>query len=364
MNLRTPGPTPLPMTVREVLSRDMINHRSPEFAAMLKECTENLKTLFQTKSDLMILTSSGTGGLEASVSNFFSPGDRVLAVSIGYFGDRWAAIAKAFGLDVQDLRYEEGLAANPQEIADKLAADPSISAVLVTHNETSTGVTNDLETIAAAVKAADRMLLVDGISSIGSIDLKTDAWGVDVVISGSQKSWMSPPGIAIVSASERAWEANKVAKCPRFYFDLAAARKSAVNGETPWTPGMSTFYAIQEALRMLVQEGLENVLARHHRIAEYTRQGLKAIGMDLFPADPARASDTVTAFLTPGGVPARTVQSRLRDEYDIEIAEGRGDLASRMLRIGHLGWVSEDDITPVLEALKVVVADYGVAAPA
>jgi aspartate aminotransferase-like enzyme len=175
---------------------------------------------------------------------------------------------------------------------------------------------------------------------------------------------MSPPGIAIVSASERAWAANEAARCPRFYFDLSAARKSAVNGETPWTPGMSTFYALQEALRMLMQEGLENILARHHRIAEYTREGLKAIGMDLFPADPARASDTVTAFLTPGGVPARTVQSRLRDDYDIEIAEGRGELASRMLRIGHLGWVHEDDIKPVLDALRVVVADYGVATPA
>jgi aspartate aminotransferase-like enzyme len=364
MNLRTPGPTPLPMTVREVLSRDMINHRSPEFAAMLKECTESLKTLFQTKNDLMILTSSGTGGLEASISNFFSPGDRVLTVSIGYFGDRWSAIAKAFGLDVVDLRYEEGQAADPQAIADKLRADPSIGAVLVTHNETSTGVTNDLESIAQVVKGAGRLFLVDGISSIGSIDLKTDDWGCDVVVSGSQKSWMSPPGIAIVSVSERAWEANKAAKCPRFYFDLTAAQKSAVNGETPWTPGVSTFYAIQEALRMLMQEGLENILARHHRVAEYTREGLKAIGMSLFPAEPARASDTVTAFLTPGGVPARTVQSRLRDDYDIEIAEGRGELASRMLRIGHLGWVREDDIKPVLEALRVVVADYGVAARA
>ena len=181
--------------------------------------------------------------------------------------------------------------------------------------------------------------------------------------SGSQKSWMSPPGIAIVSVSERAWEANKNAKCPRFYFDLAAARKSSVNGETPWTPGMSTFYALQEALRLLMQEGLEGALARHHRVASFTREGLKSIGMTLFPADPARASDTVTAFLTPGGVPARTVQSRLRDDYDIEIAEGRGELASRMLRIGHLGWVTEEDIKPVLEALKIVVADYGVAAP-
>lgn len=364
MNLRTPGPTPLPPSVREALSRDMINHRSPEFASMLLEITENLKTLFQTKNDLVILTSSGTGGLEATISNIFSPGDRVLSVSIGYFGDRWASIAKAFGLDVKSLRYEEGKAADASEIASALKADPAIKAVLITHNETSTGVTNDLETIAKAVKSEGRLLLVDGISSIGSIELKTDAWDCDVVVSGSQKSWMSPPGIAIVALSERAWAANAEAKCPRFYFDLAMARKSAVNGETPWTPGMSTFYAMQDALRMLMVEGLDNILARHHRIAEFTRNGLKAIGMDLFPADLSRASDTVTAFLTPGGVPARTVQSRLRDEFEIEIAEGRGELASRMLRIGHLGWVTEADITPVLSALETVVADLGTAAPA
>lgn len=364
MNLRTPGPTPLPPSVREALSRDMINHRSPEFAAMLKEITGSLKTLFKTQNDLVILTSSGTGGLEAAIANVFSPGDRVLAVTIGYFGDRWAAIAKAFGLDVDVLRYEEGQAADPDEIADKLRADGAIKAVLITHNETSTGVTNDLEAIAAVVKGANRLLLVDGISSVGSIPLETDAWGCDVVVSGSQKSWMSPPGIAIVCMSERAWEANQSAACPRFYFDLAVARKSGASGETPWTPGMSTFYAMQAALRVLMDEGLENILARHHRVAEYTRQGLRAIGMDMFPADPRRASDTVTAFLTPGGVPARTVQSRLRDEYEIEIAEGRGELASRMLRIGHLGWVTESDITPVLDALAVVVADLGVAAPA
>lgn len=363
MNLRTPGPTPLPPVVREALAREMINHRSPEFAAMLKEITRDLKDLFQTQNEVLLLTSSGTGGLEAAVANLFSPGDRVLAVTIGYFGDRFLTIAQTFGLDVQVLRYPEGQAADPADIRRALEADSSLRAVLVTHNETSTGVTNDLESIAAEVRAADRLLVVDGISSIGSIDLQTDAWGCDVVISGSQKSWMSPPGIAIVSMSPRAWAANSTARCPRFYFDLVQAKKAAERGETPWTPGMSTFYALHAALRLVMAEGLPAVLHRHAEIGRFTREGLKAIGMSLFPVDERRASDTVTAFLTPGSVSAPEMQARLRREYDIEIAEGRGELAKRMLRIGHMGWVTQDDIAPVLKALGEVLSDLGAVAP-
>lgn len=352
MNLRTPGPTPLPPEVRAALARDMVDHRGPEFAAVAREVTAKLKTFFRTDNDILILTGSGTGGLEAAVANLFSPGEKVLVVSIGYFGERFYKIAKAFGLDAVRLGFAQGEAADPAAVADALKAHPDVSAVLVTHNETSTGTTNDLEAIARVVKEADKLLVVDGISSVGSIPLETDAWGCDIVVSGSQKSWMIPPGLVFVSVSPRAWEAHARARLPRFYWDFSEARKWAEKGMTPWTPAVGLFFALQAALELMEREGLENIFARHARLGQLVRDRLKAMGVRLLVRDEARASNTVTAFLLPEGVEAGELQRRIRDEYDVNLARGQGELAGRVLRIGHLGYVQEPELVEALDALQ------------
>src|SRR5215212_159001 len=315
MNLRTPGPTPLPPEVRQALSHDMVDHRGPEFAAVVREVSASLRELFHTENDVLIFTGSGTGGLEAAVANLFSPGEQVMVLSIGFFGERFDQICRAFGVQTVNLSWEQGEAVEPAAVLQALNEHPEVTSVLVTHNETSTGTTNDLQAIARVVKAADKLLVVDGISSIGSIPLETDAWGCDVVISGSQKSWMISPGLAFISASPRAWEAHARSRLPRYYWDFSQARQYAEKGTTPWTPAVSLFFGLQASLRLLQEEGLEQVLARHARLGAYVRGRLKAMGLKLLVKDEARASDTVTAFWLPEGVEAGPLQRRLRDEY-------------------------------------------------
>lgn len=363
MNLRTPGPTPLPDSVRQALAQDMINHRGPEFAAILREVEAGLKAAFKTENDVLILTGSGTGGLEAAVANLLSPGEPTLVVSIGFFGQRFAQIARAFGADARLLEFPWGQAADPERVAERLAAEPDVRTVFVTHNETSTGVTNDLAAIARVVKSAGRLLVVDAVSSLGCIPFETDAWGCDVVITASQKGWMVPPGLAMVSVSPAAWEAHARARMPRVYWDFSAARKYAQRGQTPWTPAISLFYALRDALRLIEAEGLENVFARHRRVAELTRSGLRDLGLELF-ADPAHASDTVTSFLAPAGWDAKQLVRRVREQYGVVLAGGQGPLESKVARIGHLGFVHEEEIRAVLEALAGVLAAGPVAASA
>jgi aspartate aminotransferase-like enzyme len=350
MNLRIPGPTPLPPEVREALKKQMINHRGPEFASIIAEVTDQLKYFFQTKNDLFIVTGSGTGVMEAAIVNMLSAGERIMAVSIGNFGDRFAEIARRFGLEVTKLDFPAGTAADPDEIGRRLDADPGITTVLVTHNETSTGVTNDLERIARVVKRREKLLIVDGISSVGSIDLKTDAWDCDVVLSGSQKGWMAPPGLAFASVSPFAWERHKTATLPRFYWDFTLAKRYLEHGETPFTPAVSVFYALQVSLRTMREEGLEAGFERHARIAAYCRDKVGGLGLKMF-ADPAHASNTVTAFYTPDGVDSRVVAKELEEAYDTVVAIGQGATTTTTMRIGHLGWVSEKDIDDVVAAI-------------
>src|SRR6202165_5898123 len=275
-NLRTPGPTPLPPAVRDALAGEMINHRGAEFAAVLRDCIEGVQWAFQTQHDVVILTTSGTGGLESLVANTLSPGQRLLVASMGYFGERMGKIARAFGVDVVQIDFEPGRAVDPQVVSDRLAADPGIDTVFVTHNETSTGVLNPLQESARAVRQVrpEALLLVDGISSIGSVPVEPEAWSCDVVVAGSQKGWMIPPGLAFVSISPRAWDRQAQAKLPKFYFDWLPARRSAEEGGTPWTPALSLFFGLQAALQMMRAEGLENLFARHQRLAQFTRDGL------------------------------------------------------------------------------------------
>ena len=361
MNLRTPGPTPLPPEVRLALGHDMIDHRGVEFGELIGEVTAGLKEMFRTRNDLLMLTGSGTGGLEAAVANLFSPAEKVLSISIGYFGDRFASICRAFGLDLVRLDYPQGEAADPAAVAAALKQHPDITSVLVTHNETSTGTTNDLPAIAQVVKSADKLFVVDAISSIGSIPLDTDALGCDVVISGSQKSWMIPPGLVFVAVSPRAWEAHARSRLPRFYWDFTEAKASADKQMTPWTPAISLFFALQASLRLLQAEGLEAVIARHARLGDYVRGRLEQLDLALLVKDRARASNTVTAFWVPGGSDANLVQRRLRDEFEVHLAGGQGELAGRILRLGHLGYVQEADLAEALDALQAVLTPAGVA---
>ena len=264
VNLRIPGPTPCPDDVLQAMSRQMINHRGPEFAEIIGRITTSCKDV-RDEGDVLTLTSAGTGALEAAVVNTLSPGDRALCVSIGVFGDRFADIGKTYGVNVELLSFEQGTAADPEQVAAALKADGSYKAVMVTHNETSTGVTNDLESIAKAIRSVrpDILILVDAISSLGSVPLPIDAWDLDVVFTGSQKGWMVPPGMAMVSVSERAWKAIEAAKIPRYYFDYKKAKSYLEKGQTPWTPAVSVYFAMDLALQKLEKEGLANIHARH-----------------------------------------------------------------------------------------------------
>jgi aspartate aminotransferase-like enzyme len=363
VNLRTPGPTPCPPAVLAAMARPMIDHRGPEAAALIARLTERLRRAFQTEHDVVILTASGTGGLEAAVVNTLSPGDRVLAVSVGVFGERFAAIARAYGAEVATLSFAPGHAADPDAVARALAADPGIKAVLVTHNETSTGVTNPLAEIARVVRGAGPLLLVDAVSSLASMPVAMDAWGLDVVVSGSQKGWMVPPGLAFLSMSPRAWEAHARARAPRFYFDAARHRDAMVRGQTPWTPALSLYFAMDVALEMLEREGWQNVFARHERVAAFTRRGVRALGLELV-ADPRFASNTVTAVWCPEGVDVSALRRRLREEHGVVLAGGQGPLAGKVFRIGHLGLVTEADIDEALRALGDTLAALGHRPPA
>ena len=362
VNLRIPGPTPCPDDVLQAMSRQMINHRGPEFADLIARITEALKRLFVTEHDVLTLTAAGTGALEAAVVNTLSPGDRALCVSIGVFGDRFADIGKTYGVDVEKLSYEMGSAADPDAVADALRKDASFKAVMVTHNETSSGVTNDLEAIARAIRGVrpDILILVDAISSLGSVPLPIDAWDLDVVFTGSQKGWMVPPGMAMVSVSPRGWAACETAKIPRYYFDYKKAKSYLDKGQTPWTPAVSVYYAMDVALGKLEAEGLANIHARHARIGRLTRDGVQALGLRLL-ADERVASNTVTAVRVPEAVDQPALSKMLRTEYDTVIAGGQGALTGKIIRIGHLGLVSEADIRACLDALRLALPRLGFA---
>jgi aspartate aminotransferase-like enzyme len=294
------------------------------------------------------------------VVNTLSPGDRVLVVSIGVFGDRFATIAQTYGASVTKIDFEWGTAADADAVARALEADASYKAVAVTHNETSTGITNDLEAIAAAVRRVrpDILLLVDAISSLGSIRCRVDDWDLDFVATGSQKGWMVPPGLAMVSVSERGWRAYEQATMPRFYFDLGKAKEFLAKGQTPWTPAISIFFALDVALKSLTAEGIDGIVQRHQRIADQTRRGVKALGLQLL-ADEAHASNTVTAVRVPDGVDWSTLYKLLQDEYDTLIEGGQGPLAGKIFRIGHLGYVTEKDISDTIETLRAALPRVG-----
>ena len=350
-NLRIPGPTPCPEEIMELMSSPMINHRGPEFKELLFSVTDRLKQVFQTGNDLYILTASGTGALEASLVNTLSPGDEVIAAVTGSFGSRYADMAEAVGASVTRLDFEWGTDVDLDTLRQALQAQPDAKAVLVTHNETSTGVVNDLEGIAAMVKGEfNKLLLVDAISSLGCVPLPVDRWRCDVVATASQKGFLTPPGLSFISFGPEAWEARKSATATSFYFDLEAAQSYLEKGQTPFTPNLSLFYALDRSLDVLLDEGLEETYTRHAYFADMTRRGVKAMGLELLPEDRC-ASNTITAVRIPESVDAKALVDTLRLEHDVVVAGGLGQLERKIIRIGHLGAVSEADIVDCLEAI-------------
>jgi aspartate aminotransferase-like enzyme len=358
-NLRIPGPTALPPAVREAGARQMINHRGPEFAAMLDRILTGMRPFFGTSSDIAMLSAAGTGGLEAAVVNVLSPGDRVLGVSIGSFGDRFAEIARTYGADVTKLDVEWGQAADPTVLREALAADPNYRAVLLTHNETSTGVMNPIPVLAAAIRdvAPDALILVDSVSALGAVPFEMDAWGVDVVVTGSQKAWMAAPGLVMVAASERAWAAMDTATMPRFYLDLRAHRDSHAQGQTPWTPAIAVVYQVDEGLRLMAAETPAGIFARHEACAAATRAGLAALGFELF-ADQRFASRTVTAALVPDGLDWKALNGEIK-RRGLILAGGQRKLAGRIFRLGHLGSVTLGEILDAMSVLEFVSLGFG-----
>jgi aspartate aminotransferase-like enzyme len=358
-NLRIPGPTPIPDAVREAQAAQMIDHRGTEFAAMQREITEGIASLIGTDGEILLLTGSGSGALEAAIVNTLSPSDRVLAVTIGSFGDRFAKIANAFGADVERFEVPWGEAADPSALAAHLAERPPYRAVLVTHNETSTGVINPLPELAAAVHAApgDPLLLVDGISALGATTFRMDAWGIDLVVSASQKAWMGSPGIAIAALNGRARDAAGRARMPRFYWDFAEARRWAEKGQTPWTPAVSVLFGLRVGVARLLAEGREHTWARHAAIAAGAQAGLESLGLRLV-AQPGHRSPTVTAAWVPEGLEWVPFNAAMRAR-GLVIAGGQGQWTGRILRFGHMGEVVIDELADAMETMAETLVELG-----
>jgi aspartate aminotransferase-like enzyme len=358
-NLRIPGPTGLPPTVREAGGRQMINHRGPEFAAMLARILDGMKPFFGTTNDVAMLTCAGSGGLEAAIVNTLSPGDAVLAVSIGSFGDRFAKIASIYGADVMKMEVEWGKAADPAEVREALAEHRGYRAVLLTHNETSTGVMNPIAELAAAIRetSPDTLIIVDSVSGLGAVPFEMDAWGVDLVVTGSQKAWMAAPGLAMIAASERGWAATETAKMPRFYLDLRSHRESAAAGQTPFTPAIAVVYQVDEGLRLMQAEGKDGIFTRHEACAAASRAGLAALGFELF-ADPRFASKTVTAAKLPEGHDWKPFNTAIKS-HGVVLAGGQGKLTGKIFRLGHLGSVTVDEILGAIAVLERVSVEQG-----
>ncbi len=358
--LMIPGPTPVPEQVLLAMAKHPMGHRSGDFSKVIAELTENLKWLHQTASDVLMLTVSGTGAMEAGIINFLSPGDRVLVGVNGKFGERWAQISKTFGLQVTEISSEWGQPLNPEVFREQLSADKDkqIKAVIVTHSETSTGVLNDLVKINECVKAhGEALIIVDAVTSLGAVNLPIDEWGLDVVASGSQKGFMIPPGLGFVAVSPKAWEAYKTAKLPKFYLDLGKYKKATAQNSSPFTPPVNLMYGLQVALKMMKAEGLENIFLRHQRTTQAARAAMKALGLPLLAPD-SNASTAVTA-VAPVGVEAEQIRAIMKKEFDIALAGGQDHLKGKIFRMGHLGFVNERDILAAVSALETTLVKLG-----
>lgn len=358
--LMTPGPTPVPAEVLLAQARPMIHHRTPDFSAVLMETVEGLKEVFQTTaSDALVLACSGTGAMESAFANCFCAGDTVIVARNGKFGDRMVQIAKVYGLAVVELAYAWTETVKPADIEAALAAHPDARGVVVVQSETSSGVLNDVQAIGAIVKRyPDCVFIVDSITGIGAVACKTDEWSLDVVMTGSQKGLMLPPGLAAITVSPKAWKAYERSTLPKFYFDWGKYKKNLDKQTTPFTPPVSLIMGLAEALKMMRAEGIDNVIARHSRLAEATRKGCEALGLKLF-APPEGRGSAVTSVRVPEGIDGNAIVKVMKDRHGVTIAGGQDDYKGRIFRIGHLGYFGEFDIIVTLAALEMTLAELG-----
>lgn len=352
-NLRIPGPTPLPPEVLEALSSQMISHRGKKYEEIQTRVVDNLKYFFQTTNDIFLLTSSGMGGLEAAVANFFSPADKLIYFTCGEFGNRFAEIGRRFGGDVTHIKFPLGASADRDEVYRILILEKKIDGVFFTHNETATGVLNAIADFAPIVKAhsSKPLLLVDSISALGAVDLPMDKLGIDVLVSASQKAWMAPPGLAFIAVSPYAWEKHKSAQMPHYYFDISMYKEFAAKNQTPATPAVSILFALDTSLQMMQKEGREKIYKRHLTLMHYLRNGIKKLGLQLF-VDDEDASPTVTSIKVPDGVDSKKWLTLLKDKYNCILAGGMGEAKGKIIRVAHMGYVGKKDLDEVLEALK------------
>jgi aspartate aminotransferase-like enzyme len=360
LTLMIPGPTPVPETVLQALGRHPIGHRSGDFQTIVKRTSAQLRWLHQTRNDVLVITGSGTAAMEAGIINTLCAGDRVLCGNNGKFGERWVKVAKAYGLHVEEIAAEWGQPLDPERFRAALEADAdkTIKAVILTHSETSTGVINDLQTISAHVRAHGTALTIaDCVTSLGATTVPMDDWGIDVIGSGSQKGYMMPPGLSFVAMSDKAWEAYERSTLPKFYLDLGKYRKSAKADSNPFTPAINLYFALEAALTMMEQEGLEAIFARHARHQRATAAAMKAIGLPLYAAE-GHGSPAITA-VAPAGLDAEVLRKEVKQRFDILLAGGQDHLKGKVFRIGHLGFVCDRDILTAVAAIEATLADLG-----
>jgi aspartate aminotransferase-like enzyme len=356
--LLTPGPTPVPPEVLAELAKPVIHHRERDYREIYEQCLARLREIYRTENDVLMFTTSGTGAFESAVANLTSRGDRQLVLSAGNFGERWASMVEAFGAELVHVRLDWGETPEPDDLRGALAEAGDVGVVYLTHSETSTGVVCDVQTLASVAKDAGALVVVDAVSSLGAVPLETDAWGIDVVVSGSQKALMCPPGVAFASVSPKALDRSRTATSPRYVMDWERTRTAQAKLDAPFTPAIPIVRALNVAMGLLLDEGLEAAFERHARLGRACREGAKAMGLELFSPDEERSA-VVTAIRAPEGVDATEIVEGLRDRFGITIANGQGSLKGKIFRIGHIGWFDVFDITTALAAVELVLADAG-----
>jgi len=355
-HLFAPGPTPIPPEALLTMAHPILHHRTPEYEALLAEVREGLKVLFQTTEEVLLFAASGTGGMEAAVVNTLSPGEKALVIRGGKFGERWGEICQAYGVNFTPIDVPYGKAVDPGLVAAALAKDPQIAVVLSTYSETSTGVLHDIKAIAEAVRKTPTLLVVDAITSLGVMDVPMDDWGLDVVVAGSQKALMLPPGLAMVGVSRKAWAAVERSRLPKYYFDFAAEQKHLLKNQSRFTPAISLVVGLRETLRMIRSEGLPNIFRRHEKLAAAMRAGITALGLELFAERPSPA---VTAVLVPRGIDGGTIVKTLRTRHQVIIAGGQGSLKGKIFRLATMGYADSSDVVVALSALELTLSEVG-----
>lgn len=356
--LLAPGPTPVPPEVLLSMAMPIIHHRSPDFIPVLDSAKKGLQWLYQTKNDVLILASTGTGGMVGAVNNFFNHGDKVVVINGGKFGERWTKICQAYGLKVEEIIVEWGYTVKLGVVEEALKKNPDIKGVFVQATETSTGVYHDIEGLGRLIKNyPDTLFIVDAISALVAHDLKTDEWGIDIMVGGSQKGLMLPPGLAFVSVSEKAWKKNEQSKMPRFYFNFKKERENLAKNQTNFTSAVTLIIGLNEAIKMLQKEGLENVFSRHARLANAAREAVKALGLGIYSKE--SPSNSVTAIEMPDGIDGQVVYKTLREKYGITGAGGQDKAKGKIFRLAHLGYADRFDIITGIAALEMVLKQLG-----